>query len=348
MRVQDGQHFPIDTYTGPNYAHCMNGHRASHSSPGQKSNYFLLVPARRAVVQSCPTRATCPVTIPRRGTYTVSTTSRPPIWQLIRDAVAPLGRETSNGEIKQLLLNAYPDLNEATIACQIAICTVNRLGRVGYPENKKPRLANSRYDFLFAIGRGKVMWYEPAKHGLWSIVETPDGLALRRDEDATDDVGTPLDIDAVEPVDDGFGSGAFALESHLRDYLARNPPTLPGHGAPLTLFVGEDGRSGVEYQIDCGPADLVFRDEAKNFVVFELKLGRGPDAALGQVQRYMGWVDTHLAKGKTVSGVIVANAISDKLKYAAKVAPNVRLMEYRLAVTLAPVALQMPGVGGQQ
>jgi hypothetical protein len=26
----------------------------------------------------------------------------------------------------------------------------------------------------------------------------------------------------------------------------------------------------------------------------------------------------------------------------------VRLMEYRLAVTLAPVALQMPGVGGQQ
>lgn len=93
------------------------------------------------------------------------------------------------------------------------------------------------------------------------------------------------------------------------------------------------------------PADPVFHDEAKNFVVFELKLGRGPDAALGQVQRYMGWIQTHLAKGKSVSGVIVANAISDKLKYAAKVAPRIQLMEYRLAVSLAPVALQVVAVG---
>ncbi|MCY0852984.1 endonuclease NucS domain-containing protein [Cupriavidus sp. D39] len=273
-----------------------------------------------------------------------TTPTRPPIWQLIRDAVAPLGRETSNAEIKQLLLREYPDLNEASIACQIAICTVNRFGRVGYPENKKPRLANGRYDFLFATGRGKVTWYDPAKHGLWAIEETPEGLAVRRFEDTSEDGDAASDIDAVEPVDDGFGGGAFALESHLRDYLARNPPTLPGHGAPLTLFVGDDGRDGVEYQTDCGPADLVFHDEAKNFVVFELKLGRGPDAALGQVQRYMGWIDTHLAKGKTVSGVIVANSISDKLKYAAKVAPNVQLMEYRLTVDLAPVALQVPSM----
>ncbi|MCC8397635.1 hypothetical protein LJ656_34400 [Paraburkholderia sp. MMS20-SJTR3] len=54
---------------------------------------------------------------------------RPPIWQLIR-AVAPLGRETSNAEIKQLLLHEWPDLNQATINAQIAIWTVNRVGRV--------------------------------------------------------------------------------------------------------------------------------------------------------------------------------------------------------------------------
>ncbi|REG49000.1 hypothetical protein B0G80_5320 [Paraburkholderia sp. BL6669N2] len=275
----------------------------------------------------------------------MSTISRPPIWQLIRDAVAPLGRETSNGEIKQLLLNAYPDLNEATIACQIAICTVNRVGRVGYPENKKPRLANSRYDFLFATGRGKVTWYDPVKHGLWSIVETSDGLAVRRDGDATDDISTQVDIDAVEPVDDGFGGGAFALESHLRDYLARNPPSTTTHG-PLTLFVDANGRDGVEYQTDCGPADLVFLDMAKNFVVFELKLGRGPDAALGQVQRYMGWFEHHVAMGKSVSGVIVANSISDKLRYAGKVAPRVQLMEYRLSVELVPVTLKGLAPGG--
>ncbi|SDG95122.1 hypothetical protein SAMN05216466_106161 [Paraburkholderia phenazinium] len=273
---------------------------------------------------------------------TAPTTSRPPIWQLIRDAVSPLGRETSNVEIKQLLLRAYPDLNAATIACQIAICTVNRVGRVGYPENKKPRLANGRYDFLFATGRGKVTWYDPAKHGVWAIEQTPEGLAVRRTDDETgEDVDSPPEVDAVEPVDDGFGGGAFALESHLRDYLARNPPGTTTHGA-LSLFVDADGRDGVEYQTDCGPADLVFLDRDGNFVVFELKLGRGPDAALGQVQRYMGWIEHHLAQGKTVSGVIVANAISEKLKYAGKVAPRVQLMEYKLAVTLAPVALQAP------
>lgn len=273
-----------------------------------------------------------------------TTTTRPPIWQLIRDAVAPLGRETSNAEIKQLLLRDWPELNQATINAQITICTVNRVGRVSYPENKKPRLANGRYDFLFATDRGKVVWYDPDKHGLWSIEETPDGLKVRRVDDASEEVPASSDIDAAEPVDDGFGGGAFALESHLRDYLARNPPSTTMHG-PLTLFVDADGRDGVEYQTDCGPADLVFLDREGDFVVFELKLGRGPDAALGQVQRYMGWIEHHVAKGKTVSGVIVANSISDKLKYAGKVAPRIQLMEYKLAVTLAPVALQMASVG---
>ncbi|CAN0626703.1 protein of unknown function [Burkholderia multivorans] len=98
-----------------------------------------------------------------------TSTNRLPIWQLIRDAVKPLGRETSNAEIKQLLAQDHPDLNEGTVNCQISICTVNRVGRVGYPENKKPRLANGRYDFLFATGRGKVVWYDPDKHGLWTI-----------------------------------------------------------------------------------------------------------------------------------------------------------------------------------
>jgi endonuclease len=264
--------------------------------------------------------------------------NRPPIWQLIRDAVAPLGRETSNAEIKQLLLQDYPELNAATINMQTAICTVNRVGRINYPENKKPRLANGRYDFLFATGRGKVMWYNPDKHGLWSIEETPEGLMVRRVDDSTEDAIAPVDVDAAEPVDDGFGGGAFALESHLRDYLARNPPSTTTHG-PLVLFADADGRDGVEYQTDCGPADLVLLDREGNFVVFELKLGRGPDAALGQVQRYMGWIEHHVADGKTVSGVIVANSISEKLKYAGKVAPRVQLMEYHLSFELAPVAL---------
>lgn len=61
----------------------------------------------------------------------------------------------------------------------------------------------------------------------------------------------------------------------------------------------------------------------------------------------MGWIEHHVAKGMTVSGVIVANSISDTLKYGGKVAPRVQLMEYRLSVELAPVALTVPAPGGR-
>ncbi|WP_250519373.1 endonuclease NucS domain-containing protein [Caballeronia sp. NCTM1] len=190
------------------------------------------------------------------------------------------------------------------------------------------------------------MWYDPGEHGLWAIEETPDGLKVRRVDESTEEVAATSDIDAAEPVDDGFGDGAFALEGHLRDYLARSPPSTTAHG-PLSLFVDADGRDGVEYQTDCGPADLVFLDRDGNYVVFELKLDRGPDAARNQVQRHMGWIEHHIANGKTVSGVIVANSISDKLKYAGKVAPRAQLMEYCLSVELAPVGLNVGASGGR-
>jgi len=53
--------------------------------------------------------------------------------------------------------------------------------------------------------------------------------------------------------------------------------------------------------ISTGEAKLNF-----NFVVFELKLSRGADKAMGQISRYMGGVTQNFAKDKDVKGVIVA------------------------------------------
>ncbi|HEX9422222.1 MAG TPA: hypothetical protein VF899_03210 [Pyrinomonadaceae bacterium] len=88
---------------------------------------------------------------------------------------------------------------------------------------------------------------------------------------------------------------AFALESHLRDYLARNLPSIGDFGAPLTVYTSEDGRDGVEFQTDVGPIDILATSPAGDFYVFEFKLGRGGDVALGQILRYMGWVSRHLS-----------------------------------------------------
>lgn len=268
--------------------------------------------------------------------------ARPPIWQLLRDAVEPLGREATYAEIKKILWTQHPELNEATINCQLIICSVNAPSRVHYPENKKPRMATSQYDFLYTTGRGRVVWYDPAKQGQWEIARDDEGnLWVRQVESASDDAA-PSQPSATQAADDSYG--VFALESHLRDYLAKNLPTLPGHTAPLQLYVDRDGRDGVEYQTDVGPIDLLAVDANQNFVVLELKLRDGPDKALGQILRYMGWVKTHKSGDKTVSGVILASQITEKLKYAATQVPHVGLMEYRLAMSLKPVALEPKGM----
>jgi RecB family endonuclease NucS len=269
--------------------------------------------------------------------------NRPPIWQLIRDAVAPLGHEVTYSEVKQLLWAQYPDLKSETINCQLIICSVNAPSRVHYPENKKARVANGQYDFLYNTGRGKVIWHDLAKHGIWEILKAGDGsLSVRRRDDTAVDSVADIEPESSETEQDSYGSGLFAMEAHLRDYLAKNPPTLSGQSAPLRLYVDDTGRDGVEYQTAVGPLDLLFVDPSNDLVVVELKLGSGPDKALGQILRYMGWVEKHRARGKKVSGVIVASSISEKLLYAATQVPQIRLLEYQLAVSLHAVELQLP------
>jgi hypothetical protein len=51
----------------------------------------------------------------------------------------------------------------------------------------------------------------------------------------------------------------------------------------------------------------------------------------------MGWVRVHLAAGKTVTGVIVANQIDEKLRYAAAVVPGIELLEYELGFSIRGV-----------
>ncbi len=76
--------------------------------------------------------------------------------------------------------------------------------------------------------------------------------------------------------------------------------------------------------------------------MFEVKLDRGPDRALGQLARYMGWVKSHLAGANTEFGVLVARSIDERLRYAAAVIPNVALLEYEVQFTVRPVEAHGP------
>jgi len=151
-----------------------------------------------------------------------------------------------------------------------------------------------------------------------------------RGEDAGEDAGDDLEEEAEE-------AAAFPLEAQLRDFIAGNLSRIPVGSKRLSLYRAESGRSGVEYPTAVGPIDILSVDPQGNFYVFELKLERGPDRALGQLARYMGWVKVNLAKAKSVHGVVVASSIDEKLRYAACVIPDVVLLEYEVEFRLRDV-----------
>ena len=124
----------------------------------------------------------------------------------------------------------------------------------------------------------------------------------------------------------------FALESHLRDFLAKNLTTVePG----LRLY-SAGGRTGVEFTIDNGRIDVLAVDRQGRHVVIELKLSRGRNRALGQLLYYMGWVDKHLGNGPC-RGIIVASQISDELRLALQRIPDVALASYQVTMSIQPV-----------
>lgn len=257
---------------------------------------------------------------------------RPPVWRMVREAIDAFGGKATNSEIRDWILQRYPDTNRGTIACQISVCTVNQPGRVHFPENHRPREATANYDFLFHIGRGQVVRYDPALHGRWRISRQEDGrLSVEEDgERAADEA--PVDATAAPMPASG---NAFAAETHLRDYLVQHLDAVePG----LQLFVDDIGNDGVEYITSVGRIDILALDAVGGLVVIELKVGRGADAVCGQILGYRSWVKEHLAAGRRVRGIIVAQHCSDRLRYALQDIPDMVVKVYELTVSLHDVA----------
>lgn len=148
-----------------------------------------------------------------------------------------------------------------------------------------------------------------------------------------------LSDEESESDDDSFDeTPAFALEAQLRDFIAGNLARIGVDSKRIVLFRDENGREGVEYPTPVGNIDILGIDDEGTLYVFELKLSRGPDRAVGQLARYMGWIKHHLASGKKVRGIVVASEIDDKTRYAASIIPDVVLLEYEVQFQLKRIA----------
>lgn len=175
----------------------------------------------------------------------------------------------------------------------------------------------------------------------WTVQETPNEVRMIIPGMSSDSLIEEVlgEADDEEESRDENADTAFALEYQLRDFLAQNLQAIPVEGHALKLFVDLAGRDGVEYPTAVGPIDILAKDETGAFVIFELKRARSPDYAIGQLARYMGWVKSTISGGCEVRGVILAKTISDKLRYAASVIPNVSLFEYKVKFELTSAML---------
>ena len=129
----------------------------------------------------------------------------------------------------------------------------------------------------------------------------------------------------------------FALEAHLRDFLAKNLDRVePG----LRLYTSAE-RTGIEFPVESGRIDLLAVDKTGKYVVIELKLARGRDRALGQILYYMGWIDQNLGGGPC-RGLIIASDITDELTIAVSRVPGVGLARYRMSFAIEAVSGKDP------
>jgi restriction system protein len=104
----------------------------------------------------------------------------------------------------------------------------------------------------------------------------------------------------------------------------------------------EDGDIAQEYQTPIGRIDILAKDrENTDWVVIELKRGRSSDVVVGQLLRYMGWVQENLAgEGEAVKGVVIAGDVDDRLQYALKpLIDKVTLLTYTVQFDVQEVPL---------
>ena len=94
---------------------------------------------------------------------------------MIMDALKELGGEIDYPKMKEFRAKhgkKYGVANQSleTLRRSLYTFTVNNPGRVGYAGNKKERGYDDRIDILFDTGGGKLVSYEPGKHGEFPII----------------------------------------------------------------------------------------------------------------------------------------------------------------------------------
>ncbi len=237
--------------------------------------------------------------------------------EALRECLTALGGSRSKSEIASWINANYGTRwKPATLAGHLYGCCVNR------PKGIEHHPSFPR--FLMVHQNGLYELYDPEKHGKYTTAGYPaDGIAASSPQP----VG---EVEEPEPAQSENGA-AFAYESHLRDYLARNLHLLePG----LLLWSSE--LESVEFDVDGRRIDILAKDRTGTPLIIELKVTRGHERTVGQCLYYRAKLKT-LLNAPEIRIMIVAQEISDELRLACSEIKLLKLFEYSLSMTVAPV-----------
>jgi hypothetical protein len=241
-----------------------------------------------------------------------------PVRLLLHDMIAELAPEPTSqftrDDAQRWFANRYPKIKPGTVNAHLTQASTNNRTRLHYSP-KHPD-----HDLLYQISQGVYRRYDRAN----------DPAPITEDSSATKGESKD-DDDGAEAV----SHSAFAYERDLQNFLAKNLHLIePG----LTLYRDEEDVTGIEFDVGGRRIDILAVDRDGGLVVIELKVSRGYDRVVGQLLRYMQWIEeNHADPGQNVRGVIVAREISEDLLLATKRINGVQLLEYEMSVQLKPV-----------
>lgn len=129
----------------------------------------------------------------------------------------------------------------------------------------------------------------------------------------------------------------FALEKHLEDFLVQNWNATELSN-DFEIFEEDGEKVGQQFPTDTGAIDiLAISKDRKTLLVIELKKGRASDVVVGQLLRYMGFVQEELAEpNQTVRGVVIALEDDQRLKRALAMVPAIDFYRYEISFRLVP------------
>lgn len=239
--------------------------------------------------------------------------------QFVQERVGP-GKVFTRADVVTWFKEHYPKIKSNTVALHVDGMSVNSQSR----EHHKHIRPGKGWDLFLKLDR--------SNYRLWDQVGDPPPK-YQGDFSVSSEVERSGDETEEAPALEG--SAEFALESDLQRYLVKNLTVLePG----LTLYKDADGEfDGVEFSAGGRFIDVLAIGKDGSFVVVELKVSKGYDRVIGQLLRYMAWVQKNLSEERTVRGIIVASEISEDLKLAASLIPNVSLFRYELSFSISKI-----------